>query len=294
MTTKIFGVEFVVNTMSYSKEFKMRCIKQVKMNLHSVGVTAELKKVSFKSLYRWLGLFERYGESGLDNEKPGAKETTINPKFEKMILDEWKKRKRSSHKLWITMKTKGFDVSERQIQKIFKKHGLKMSLRKRPSQIKFVKYEWPRPNMLWHTDWTTCPFTEKQLIAFIDDYSRFIIHAQYFDNASTGNTLIAFEKAIKKYGIPDAILTDNGVQFHVHGDFEKFCRDNNIKHILGRVHHPQTNGKIERWFGTYKLEFKDGEDTLKKFVNYYNEERLHQGIHYQVPLERYKIVINAV
>ena len=34
-----------------------------------------------------------------------------------------------------------------------------MNKRKRPSQIKFVKYEWPKPNMLWHTDWTVCPFT---------------------------------------------------------------------------------------------------------------------------------------
>ena len=166
--------------------------------------------------------------------------------------------------------------------------------RKRPSQIKFVKYEWPRPNMLWHTDWTTCPFTGKQLIAFIDDHSRFIVHAEYFSNASTENTILAFRAAIKRFGIPGAILTDNGVQFHIHGDFEEFCRDNNINHILGRVHHPQTNGKIERWFGTYKTEFNKERDTLISFVDYYNKERLHQGIHYQVPLERYKIVINAV
>lgn len=280
--------------MAYPREFKLRCVKHAKMGLSSVEVVAELKKVSYKSLYHWIEMYDRFGESALENKRPGARERKINPQFEKIILEEWKKRKRSSHKLWITMKTKGFDVSERQIQKIFKKHGLKMSLRKRPSQIKFVKYEWPRPNMLWHTDWTDCPFTKKKLIAFIDDYSRFIVHAEYFDSASTENTLIAFSKAIKKYGKPDAVLTDNGAQFHVHGEFEKFCEAKEIKHILGRVHHPQTNGKIERWFGTYKLEFKEGEDSLRTFVDYYNKERLHQGIHYQVPLERYKIVINAV
>jgi len=280
--------------MGYSKEFKLRCIKHAKMSLHSVAVAAELKKIPPKTLYRWIDLFNRFGESALENKKPGAKEMKINPCFEALIFKEWKKRKRSSHKLWIMMKTKGFDVSERQIQKIFKKHGLKMSLRKRPGQIKFVKYEWPKPNMLWHTDWTDCPFTKKKLIAFIDDDSRFIVHAQYFDQATTTNTLIAFKKAIKKYSIPDTILTDNGSQFHVHGGFEVFCNEKGIKHILGRVHHPQTNGKIERWFGTYKLEFKEGEDSLRMFVNYYNKERLHQGIHYQVPFERYKIDINAV
>lgn len=280
--------------MGYSKEFKMRCIKHAKMSLHSVAITAEFKKIPPKTLYRWLELYDKYGESALENKKTGANETIINPRFEQLILSEWKKRKRSSHKLWIMMKTKGFGVSERQIQKIFKKHGLKMSLRRRPSQIKFVKYEWPKPNMLWHTDWTLCPFTKKYLIAFIDDYSRYITYAEYFDQATTENTLIAFCKAIKKHGIPDAILTDNGSQFHVHGDFEEFCIKHQIKHILGGVHHPQTNGKIERWFGTYKLEFKEDEDTLIKFINYYNKERLHQGIHYQVPLQRYRIDIKAV
>ena len=280
--------------MAYSKEFKLRCIKHAKMSLHIIATAAEFKKIPTKTLYRWLDLYEKFGESALENNKPGAKGTKLNSRFEHLIINEWKNRKRSCHKLWITMKTKGYDVSERQIQKIFKKHGLKMSLRKRPSQIKFIKYEWPLPNMLWHTDWTLCPFTGKYLIAFIDDYSRFITPAQYFDKATTKNTLIAFEKAIKKHNIPDAILTDNGSQFHVHGDFEEFCKEKNVKHILGRVHHPQTNGKIERWFGTYKMEFKEGEDTLKSFVDYYNKERLHQGIHYQVPLQRYKIDINAV
>lgn len=280
--------------MVYNKKFKLRCIKHYNVSLSSMGEIAEIKKIPKQTLSRWIKLYERLGEKGLENNKPGAKETIINPFFEKKVINLWNNRNRSAHKMWINFKMKGYNVSERQIQKIFKKHGLKMSLRKRPSQIKFVKYEWPRPNMLWHTDWTLCPFTGKQLIAFIDDYSRFIVHAQYFNQATTENTLIAFSKAIKKYGTPDAILTDNGSQFHIQGGFEVFCNENNIKHILGRIHHPQTNGKIERWFGTYKLEFKKGEDTLIKFVNYYNKERLHQGIHYAVPLERYKRHINAV
>lgn len=280
--------------MSYTKAFKLKAIKHAEMNISSAPIVAELKKISKQTLYNWIYDYNKYGESGLENKKPGAKPLEINKKFEQLILDKWKSRKRSCHKLWIDMKMKGYNVSERQIQKIFKKHNLKMSLRRRPSQIKFVKYEWPRPNMLWHTDWTQCPFTGAYLIAFIDDHSRFIVHAEYFANASTENTLIAFTLAIRKYGKPDAILTDNGVQFHVNGPFEEFCKSKEIHHILGRVHHPQTNGKIERWFGTYKLEFKEGEDTLDTFVKFYNEERLHQGINYVTPLQRYKSPINAV
>lgn len=280
--------------MPYSKEFKIKCIRHAELGISSIPVVAEIKRIPPKTLYRWIKNYYKFGEIALENKKPGASPLAINSKFEELILEQWKSRKRSAHKLWMDMKAKGSTVSERQIQKIYKKYGLKMKKHSRPSQIKFVKYEWPRPNMLWHTDWTQCPFTGAYLIAFIDDYSRFIVHAEYFSEASTENTLIAFALAIKRYGKPDAILTDNGVQFHVHGAFEEFCKVNEIHHILGRIHHPQTNGKVERWFGTYKQEFKEGEDTLDSFVKFYNTERLHQGIGYVTPLERYKIDINAV
>lgn len=280
--------------MSYSKGFKLKAIKHVEMGVSSIPVVAEIKRIPKQTLYRWIKDYYKYGEFALENKKPGAKPLEINSSFESLILKEWKTRKRSAHKLWINMRRKGFVVSERQIQKIYRKHGLKMKKHSRPSQIKFVKYEWPEPNMLWHTDWTVCPFTGFQLIAFIDDHSRYIVHAEYFANATTENTILAFARAIKQYGKPEAILTDNGVQFHINGPFEEFCEKNGIRHIFGRVHHPQTNGKIERWFGTYKQEFKTGEDTLNSFVKFYNEERLHQGINYVTPIKRYKSNINAV
>jgi putative transposase len=284
--------------MAYNKEFKLRCIRHVQMSLSSIPEVAVIKKVPKQTIYNWINLYKKFGVSGLENNKPGAKAIEINSSFESLILSKWKERKRSSHKLWMDIKMEGYNVSQRQIQKIFRKHGLKMNLRKRPSQIKFVKYEWPKPNMLWHTDWTICPFTGFQLIAFIDDYSRFIVHAEYFTNATTENTILAFARAIRQHGKPDAILTDNGTQFTParteKGPFDKFCENQGIHHILGRIHHPQTNGKIERWFGTYKQEFKNGEDTLDSFVKFYNEDRLHQGIGYITPLKRYKSQINAV
>jgi putative transposase len=196
--------------------------------------------------------------------------------------------------MWIQLRQKGYQVSERQIQKIYRKNEKMMNKRRRSDQIKFVKYERSRPNELWHTDWTLCPFTGLLLIAFIDDYSRFIVHAEYFSNATTENTLLAFQAAIKRFGKPENILTDNGTQFNIHGIFEDFCKSRGIRHILGRVHHPQTNGKIERWFGTYKQEFNPERNTLISFIDYYNKIRPHQGINYLVPLDRYKIVINAV
>ena len=124
------------------------------------------------------------------------------------------------------------------------------------------------------------PSPKKHLIAFIDDYSRFIVHAEYFENATTENTILAFAMAISRHGKPQAILTDNGTQFTparaVSGPFTQFCEKNGIKHIPSRVNNPQTNGKIERhWleYDRHRWRF----ETLKEYITWYNN-RLHGAL----------------
>ncbi len=79
-----------------------------------------------------------------------------------------------------------------------------------------------------------------------------------FDHATTENALAVLDAAIKNHGKPKAILTDRGAQFYANksevkkkgiSKFEMRLAELGIKHIRARVGHPQTNGKIERWFG---------------------------------------------
>ena len=71
------------------------------------------------------------------------------------------------------------------------------------------------------------------------------------------------------------MITDHGSQFFANksdknGDsecaFGQFLAENRIKHILARVKHPQTNGKIEKWFHTYEKSRKLFDD-FDKFLN---------------------------
>ena len=58
-----------------------------------------------------------------------------------------------------------------------------------------------------------------------------------------------------------------------------------IKHIFIRAGYPQSNGKIERWFGTYKREFNERFKDIDEYVRFYNYERLHQRLGYRTPSE---------
>lgn len=72
-----------------------------------------------------------------------------------------------------------------------------------------------------------------------------------FDEATTENALLVFNQAVKDFGKPREMITDNGSQFSSN-IFQQRLEDLKIKHIRTRVGHLQTNGKIERLFGTLK------------------------------------------
>lgn len=278
--------------MAYSFKKKRYCVRQALLGVTPIREICRNRNIPKTNLYRWIAIYKQGGWEALEQEnKAGAPALEINPQFEELVVNFWKEHKYGAEKTHFILKQQGFDVSQRQIQKIFNKHGFRMNRRKRPSQIKYTSYERSKPNELWHTDWSCCPFTGKNIIAFIDDYSRYVVHAEIFDRQTTENTLIAFEKAIQKSTTPLQILTDNGVQFTParadKGPFTLWCEERGIQHILGRVHHPQTNGKVERWFGTYKTEFDERFETLEEFLIFYNEIRIHQSLRYKTPKSRF-------
>lgn len=277
--------------VKWTPKLRRYIINQWKQGISPIAQIAKWRNVPRRTAYYLIEKYKRGGYEALEPKPKGRKKEPLNPKFVQLVIEEWNKYKCGSHKIWLRLKNKGFKVSQRKIQAIFNENGFKINKRTRPSQIKFVRYEKDKPNELWHTDWAVCSFTKKWLIAFIDDCTRVLIHAEYFAQATTENTMLAFSNAIAKHGKPEAILTDNGIQFTParaeKGPFTKWCEERGIKHILGRVHHPQTNGKIERWFGTYKQEYDERFNNLNQFIKYYNEERLHQGIGYLTPMEKY-------
>lgn len=80
-------------------------------------------------------------------------------------------------------------------------------------------------------------------------------------------------------------ISDHGSQFisNVDGDsrFKEFLKKKGIKQILCRIKHPQSNGKIEKFFDCYDRN-RDVFKTLEKFVCWYNEVRLHMSLNFTI------------
>ena len=257
---------------------------------------SEIQKISISMVYRLVKKFDAFGIDGLKTHKPGRLFEPLNPKFYNLVIETWKENKCGSRKLYQILKRDGFSVSQKKIQQVMDFEKLTKPCPKRRGQKSYKKYVWPLCNMLWHVDWSWCPRLEKWIIVYIDDCSRYIVGFGISDNATTENSLFVLYEAISKHGIPYQLLNDRGTQFYANKrtkdeeaehDFEKALIELGIIQVKSRPHHPQTNGKNERWFGIYKQEYDERFESFGKFVFWYNNKRLSEAISYKTPAEIY-------
>jgi predicted nucleic acid-binding protein len=90
------------------------------------------------------------------------------------------------------------------------------------------------------------------------------------------------------------LLSDNGSSY-LSRAFEDYLRMRQIRHIRCAPHHPQTNGKIERFHETLKarlnlLVYTSPEElrrALAEFIEFYNHWRYHEGIGNVTPADVY-------
>ena len=146
---------------------------------------------------------------------------------------------------------------------------------------------------------------DAKIVSGVDDHSRFCISARVVVRATARPTCDALALAMRTYGCPAEILTDNGKVFTGRfgpgtGEvlFDRICRENGIKHILTKPRSPTTTGKVERWHKTLRVEFLNGrvfdsiehaQAELDVWVEHYNHDRPHQGIGMVAPWERFRL-----
>jgi len=250
-------------------------------------------QISLKSIYRVVGDYKKFGK--ITDAKPvGRPKRTINANCKGIIYREWQKYQCGSVKLYRILKSKGFGISQRKIQEILDEFNLTAPCPKRRGQRKYCSYRWPEGFIVLHTDWSVCPVTNKNIIAYVDDHSRFIVGYGLYDKATAENTLYCLYRVLFEHGVPYSIITDRGSCFYANkigkkqkgkSKFQEVLEELGINHIVARAHHPQTNGKVERWFGTYKREFNERFKGIDDYVRFYNYERPHQRLGYKTPAE---------
>lgn len=281
----------------YKLSFKKRVwvVKQ-RLKGESPLKLALIQKISESYVRRLMRIYKNYGFDGLKDHKTGRQELVLNYNSEILIIDLRMRFKWGAVRIEQYLKSKGFLISHRQIEKVLNSHNLIIPNFRKQKPRRWVRFELPNPNDMLHTDWTHCPFTDKHLSVYIDDRTRLITAYGLFKNANITNSIALLKTGIAEYGKPKAVMTDHGstyfnntpdskgiLQFNT---YQQTLNHLGIKHSLAPVNRPQTNGKVERFFRTYKEEYiTETFSCLKDFIKHYNEIRPHMSLHYKPPIE---------
>ena len=237
------------------------------------------------------------GEGPAPTSGPDPK--TVEAQRDKRILDEWNKQQGlGPSQIRNQLRRAGFKVSVQTIRRVMEDAGYQPPKVERRDHTGV--YEAVRPNQLWHVDFVH-RYIHKQpvyILAFIDDFSRFVPGWAMDDAERADPVITSFEQAVERHGKPEAVMHDGGAGFWSWRGASRFTRlleEYGIDQIKADT--PQTNGKIEVFNGNLQKELLDrvtfadvGElrRRLGPHFHWYNHHRTHHALGgLLVPADRY-------
>lgn len=173
------------------------------------------------------------------------------------------------------------------------------------------RFSYERPNECWQSDYTLWQLADEAGVSIagtLDDHSRYLTALQAAAGEGSAELVWAvMTSGIADCGIPARSLTDNGLVYTGRrlgheAAFEANLRALGVRTINSSPYHPQTCGKIERFWQTLKkwLQARPAPATvdelnalLEQFRCYYNHDRPHRALRGATPAEAFASTVKA-
>jgi transposase InsO family protein len=271
--------------------------------------------VSRQAVHLWLGKYQREGLTGLadHSHRPRFQPRQLRADIEAMVC-----QLRGAHPRWGPRRLQ-YELgkahvtpvpSRSTIYRVLVRRGLVPARKRKRRRQDYKRWQREQPMQLWQMDITGSVFltdgTECKLLSGIDDHSRFCVIATVVRRGTARAVCRAFLAAMRIYGIPDEVLTDNGKQFTGRFGkprpaevlFERICRRNGIRQLLTKPYSPTTTGKVERWHQTLQVEFlndagpfasiEEAQAAVDEWREEYNQRRPHQSLDMACPADKFR------
>ena len=254
--------------------------------------------------YKWVKRYEKDETLSDRSRRPNITANKTAEVIEIQIIEA-----RTTHPGWgakkikVSLENKGVEVPcVKTVNNILNRYGC-ISKEESLKHKAFTRFEKERCNEMWQTDFKGEFRMQDGNYCFpldiFDDHSRFVIRIK--PSKSTSNLVLpTFREAFYEYGMPDSVLSDNGAQFagfrQGYTQFEKWLMNHDVLPIHGRIKHPQTKGKIERFHRAMNQELlkyyipkdiADAERVFSDWRNTYNNERPHEALGMKCPSDIY-------
>lgn len=295
--------------MRYTQAEKLDIIRLVETSDQPAKRTLEALDIPRSTFYRWYARYLRRGEAGLADQKTGPQRfwNRIPQAVRQRVVEVALERPDASPRqlAWHLTDTEQYFISEASIYRILKSYDLITS-----PAFELVRardtFEHPtrRVHELWQTDFTqfkVISWGYYYLCTILDDFSRYILAWRLSSTMSATDVQETLQQALDQTGIQHIqvrhrprLLSDNGSAF-IAGALAEFLKAYQLEHLHGRTHHPQTQGKIERYHRSMKTIVNlntfffpwELEQAIADFVAYYNTVRYHESLENLTPADVY-------
>ena len=281
---KLFHKDSLINLMKLTKKKLIETLKA----LNSGKTTYQARKIAGISVRRVYQIKNEYNKTGKIPEigkKVGRPRKNIEKWEIKLVKKAYEKYRVCADTLErLIDRDYKKHISHRRIHEILLLLGFAEKRKKfYPRKIKWVRYERKCSLTAVHIDWKH----HKGTWAFgvEDDASRKLLALIECKSPTTNKSIEGMEIALK-YGPIKQCISDHGAQFVANitdgeGKFEKYLKLKGIKQILCRIKHPQSNGKIEKWFDGYKRH-REAFKTAEEFLYWYNDLKPHRSLKFDI------------
>ena len=262
--------------------------------------------VASRSYYRWLK------EEAWAKERPAGPPAPVSPyealtEEKKAVLAYARKHPELRHRelAWRVVDEDVASLSPSTVYRILKEVDLVCPWRRRAKRAKAQEEKASRPDQRWSTDLMHVQVGARiyYFVAFLDEYSRYIVHHELLLGMDGLTVSLAAQVAIEtlpkgpdgKPTVTPLIRSDNG-SCYISKEFRVVLQENGLGHHRIRPHCPEENGLMERANRTFRegLEGEEltdlltAEHVIARLVRRYNEERLHSALGYLPPREFYR------
>ena len=294
-------------------EHRYRAVMEV-LDGSPVSEVAVRYGVSRQSVYSWR---DRYAAGGIDGLRDASRRPRTSPSRLPAETEALVCELRRAHPRWGARRI-AFEAAQRGIDRapsratvhrVLERNGMVVPQVQRHKR-KYKRWQRETPMALWQLDLVGGIYLadgrECKLLSGIDDHSRFVVCAAVLAVPSGRAVADAFTAAMRTYGVPSEVLTDNGKQFTGRFTkprpaevlFERVCREHGITAKLTGPYSPTTTGKVERWHRTLRRELLDvagpfadlpsAQAAISAWVHAYNHSRPHQALDMATPASLFR------
>ena len=285
----------------------------------SIAEVCRRHGISRKTGYKWLTRYEQKGVDGLVDE---SRRPLQSPLKSSKATEEEVLKVRAEHPCWGGRKIRrvlineGFDIggvpAASTVTNILRRHG-QLGAGMRENATAFKRFERGEPNDLWQMDFKGHFGMDKGRrcypLTVLDDHSRYNLVLEACKGERIGHVQPVLKRAFMRYGLPRQILCDHGNPWGKGlNEFGRLIGTPKlvvwltrlgVQVIHGRVRHPQTQGKEERFHRTLKAEvlksvalWRDYAHCQERFDSWrevYNNKRPHEALDMETPSCRYEL-----